>query len=112
MFEKRNISKEEAIKRACKDNDLEFIPKNKIGVENMKIDEMTDIEKLRELAKTCRVKVLKDCKANDGSDFIFKAGEWYMVDQDEDGVTLYSEDENDATTHVSYEDCNFILNNN
>lgn len=30
MFEKRNISKEEVIKRACKDNDLEYCHKNKL----------------------------------------------------------------------------------
>ena len=28
MFEKRNISEEEALKRACKQNGFEFIPKN------------------------------------------------------------------------------------
>ena len=78
----------------------------------MKIDEITDIEQLRELAKTCRAKVLKDCKATDGSDFIFKAGEWYMVEQDEEGVTLYSEDENEATISFPYEDCDVILENN
>lgn len=75
----------------------------------MKIDEITDVEVLRELAKTCRSKVLKDCKANDGSDFVFKTGEWYMVEQDEYGVILYSEDENNATLSLSYEDCNLIL---
>lgn len=78
----------------------------------MKIDEITDVETLRELAKTCRTRVMKDCKANDGSDFIFKSGEWYMASQDEDGVTLYSEEEPESTLSLPYEEIEIYLQSN
>lgn len=68
----------------------------------MKIDEITDIELLRKLAKTCRVQVKKDIYATDVKNYLFKKGEWYLVDQDETGITLYSEDEANARLFLSY----------
>jgi hypothetical protein len=75
----------------------------------MKIDEITDIKVLRKLAKSCRAKLKQDVEATDGSDYMFKKGEWYLVSQDEYGVTLYSEDEADATLDMSYEEAKQYL---
>ena len=58
----------------------------------MDIDNITDINVLRELVKQNRVKMIKDSYATDGTDYIFKEGYWYIVEQDQYGVTIYSED--------------------
>ena len=58
----------------------------------MDIDNITDIEILRTLAKQNRVKMIKDSSADDGTDYIFKEGYWYMVEQDQYGITVYSDD--------------------
>lgn len=58
----------------------------------MDLDNIDDIELLRQLAKANRVKMKKDSYATDGTDFIFKEGLWYIVEQDQYGITVYSED--------------------
>lgn len=58
----------------------------------MDIDKITDIELLRTLAKQNRVKMKKDSYATDGTDYIFKEGYLYIAEQDQYGVTIYSED--------------------
>lgn len=58
----------------------------------MDIDNITDIELLRKLAKVNRVRMKKDSNATDGTDFIFKEGLWYIAEQDQFGITIYSED--------------------
>lgn len=58
----------------------------------MDIDNIDDIELLRQLAKSNRVKMKKDSHATDGTDFIFKEGLWYIAEQDQYGITVYSED--------------------
>lgn len=58
----------------------------------MDIDHITDVEVLRTLAKQNRVKMIKDSSATDGTDYIFKEGYWYIVEQDQFGVTIYSDD--------------------
>lgn len=77
----------------------------------MRIDEITDLEKLRKLAKLGRAKFKKDCNASDGSNFIFKAGEWYAISQSKYGLTLYSEEEPESTVDLSYEDGQIYLEN-
>lgn len=58
----------------------------------MDLDNITDIELLRNLAKRNMVQMKKDCRATDGTDFVFKEGLWYFVDQDQYDVTIYKED--------------------
>jgi hypothetical protein len=58
----------------------------------MDIDNITDIELLRKLAKANRARVKKDSYATDGTDFVFKEGLWYITEQDQYGITVYSED--------------------
>lgn len=58
----------------------------------MDLDNIDDIDLLRQLAKANRVKMKKDSYATDGTDFIFKEGLWYIVEQDQYGITVYSED--------------------
>lgn len=58
----------------------------------MDIDNINDIDLLRKLAKGNRVKIKKDSYATDGTDFLFKEGLWYIVEQDQYGITVYSED--------------------
>ncbi len=58
----------------------------------MDIDNINDIELLRKLAKANRVRMKKDSNATDGTDFIFKENLWYIAEQDQFGITIYSED--------------------
>lgn len=75
----------------------------------MRIDDIDDVEILRELAKTCRCKLIKDLPSNDGKNYLFHAGEWYMVSQSEYDITLYSEDIANATVCLSYEQAEAYL---
>lgn len=57
----------------------------------MDLDNINDIEVLREAAKECRVKI----KANVQDDlevYTFEKGYWYVVEQDQYYVTIYSND--------------------
>ena len=58
----------------------------------MDIDNITDIELLRKMAKSNRVQMKKDSYATDGTDFTFKENLWYIAEQDQFGITIYSED--------------------
>lgn len=58
----------------------------------MDIDNITDVELLRKLAKANRVRIKKNSHATDGTDFVFKENLWYIVEQDQFGITIYSED--------------------
>lgn len=58
----------------------------------MNIDNITDIEVLRKLAKSNRIKMKKDSYATDGSSFMFEKNEWYVFEQDESTITIYSDD--------------------
>lgn len=58
----------------------------------MDIDKITDIEVLRRLAKQNRVKLKKDSYATDGTNYVFKEGYWYIAEQDQYGLTIYSDD--------------------
>lgn len=57
----------------------------------MDLDNIDDIEVLREAAKNTRVKVKEDIMAY-GSSYTFKKDFWYIVEQDEYYVHIYSED--------------------
>ena len=58
----------------------------------MDIDNITDIELLRKMAKSNRVQMKKDSYATDGTGFVFKENLWYIEEQDQYGITVYSED--------------------
>ena len=58
----------------------------------MDIDNITDIELLRKIAKSNRVQMKKDSYATDGTDFVFEKNLWYIAEQDQYGITIYSED--------------------
>ena len=44
----------------------------------MDLDNITDIELLRSIAKSYMIQMKKDTNANDGTDYIFKEGYWYF----------------------------------
>lgn len=56
----------------------------------MDLDNINDIETLREAAKRGRVQIKKTIAAI-GSEYIFRKGFWYLMSQDESNVTIYSE---------------------
>lgn len=57
----------------------------------MDLDNINDIEVLREAAKECRVQIREDFK-DDLDVYTFKKGYWYIVEQDEYYITIYSND--------------------
>lgn len=57
----------------------------------MDLDNISDIEILREAAKNGRVQLKKDIDTYGGK-YTFKKGFWYLVEQDEYYVTIHSED--------------------
>lgn len=59
----------------------------------MDLDNINDIEVLRELAKESRVKMKEDVDSEYGN-YIFKKDYWYIIEQDEYYVTIYSDDYN------------------
>lgn len=56
----------------------------------MDLDNIDDIEVLREAAKSGRARLRKSICA-DGSEYVFRKSLWYLIEQDEDGITMYSE---------------------
>lgn len=62
----------------------------------MDLDNINDIELLRNIAKSYMIQMKQDTNANDGTDYIFKKGYWYFLDQDETGITVYTEDSSHA----------------
>lgn len=57
----------------------------------MDLDNINDIEVLRDILKRYMIKMKRDTNANDGSEFTFKKGYWYFIDQDNTGLTVYTE---------------------
>ena len=74
----------------------------------MDIDNITDIEILRDAAKYGRVKMKKDCYSTDGYGFIFKKDMWYHINQEDFGVTIISDD-GENWCDLSYEECERYL---
>lgn len=74
----------------------------------MDLDNISDIEILREAAKCNRVKMKKDCYSTDGQTYIFKKNMWYHIDQDETGVSLMSDD-GEYWCDLPYEECDRYL---
>jgi len=74
----------------------------------MDIDNIDDIELLKNLAKANRVKMKKDSHATDGTGFIFKEGLWYIVEQDQYGITVYSENM-ESMMFLNYEEADRFL---
>ena len=74
----------------------------------MDLDNINDIELLKQLAKANRVKMKRDSSATDGTDFIFKEGLWYIVEQDQYGITVYSEDM-ESMMFLNYEEADRFL---
>ena len=74
----------------------------------MDLDNINDIEVLRDLAKKNMVKMKKDAHANDGTSYLFKENHWYYVEQDQFSVTIYSDDFKSECC-FSYDDANRYL---
>ena len=74
----------------------------------MDLDNITDIELLRNIAKTYMVQMKQDINANDGTYYIFKKGYWYFLDQDETGITIYTEDSSHAC-FLDYDEAGRVL---
>ena len=74
----------------------------------MDLDNINDIEVLREAAKKGRVQLKKDINAY-GSSYAFKKGLWYLVEQDEYYVHIFSEDYT-HTAALTYREANEYLN--
>ena len=75
----------------------------------MDLDNINDIEILREAAKYCRVQIREDVVDDDGA-YFFKKGYWYVVEQDEHYVTIYSDDYS-YTRLFTYEEASEYLCN-
>lgn len=50
----------------------------------------------------------KDSHATDGTGFIFKEGLWYIVEQDQYGITVYSENM-ESMMFLNYEEADRFL---
>ena len=57
----------------------------------MDLDNINDIEVLREIAKESRTKMKEDADS-DCDGYTFKKGYWYYCEQDKYYVTIYSDD--------------------
>lgn len=73
----------------------------------MDLDNINDIEVLRKAAKCGRAQLKKDISSVNG-DYIFKEGFWYFVEQDEYGVSIFSEDYHNEVT-FTYEEVSKFL---
>lgn len=58
----------------------------------MDLDNITDIETLQNIAKKHMVKAKRDFYAEDGTFYKFKKDHWYDLEQDGDGVMVFSND--------------------
>ena len=65
--------------------------KERLSGEIMDLDNINDVEVLRKAAKRGRAQLRKDVNAIRGK-YTFKKGFWYLVEQDEYGVYIFSED--------------------
>lgn len=75
----------------------------------MDLDNINDIEVLRNAAKFGRAQLKKDVNADRGN-YIFKKGYWYLVEQDEYYVSIYSDDYK-YTRMFTYKEANEYLYN-
>lgn len=71
----------------------------------MDLDNINDIEVLRKAAKKGRVKLKKDVNSIDG-DYTFKKGFWYLLEQDEYGVSIFCDDYIYEAHFDTYEEAN------
>ena len=67
----------------------------------MDLDNINDIEVLREAAKYNRVRLKKDVISDDG-DYTFQKGFWYFIEQDKNGVYIFT-DRCTHSTEFTYE---------
>ena len=74
----------------------------------MDLDNINDIEILRNIAKSFMVKMKQDANANDGTEYIFKRGYWYFIDQDGTGVTIFSENAKHAC-FLNYNEAHYFI---
>ncbi len=74
----------------------------------MDLDNINDIELLRNLVKRNMVQMKKDCYATDGTDFTFKKDLWYFVEHDQNGVTIYTED-SASMAYLNYDEADRFL---
>lgn len=58
----------------------------------MDLDNINDIELLRNLLKKNMVQMKSDAIATDGTDFVFKKGLWYFIEQDGNSVAIFTTD--------------------
>lgn len=75
----------------------------------MDLDNISDVETLRNIAKKHMVKMKKDTYATNGTGFLFKEGHWYEIDQDEYGVTVYSDDYSSECSFIYSEAENYLF---
>lgn len=73
----------------------------------MDLDNINDIEELREIAKRDRAHLLEDVVSDRGN-YTFKKGWWYLVDQDDYYVYIHSEDYT-YTKSFTYKEANRYL---
>ena len=73
----------------------------------MDLDNINDIEVLRKVAKYGRAQLKKDVDSVNG-DYTFKEGFWYFVEQDEYGVTIFSDNYYHEVT-FTYEEASKFL---
>lgn len=74
----------------------------------MDLDNINDVEVLREAAKYMRVQLREDI-IDDTGHYIFKKGFWYIIEQDDYYVTIYSDD-CAYTRMLTYIEANKYLN--
>lgn len=74
----------------------------------MNIDNITDIEVLRNLAKSFMVCAAKDFSADFGEDFMFKKGEYYPCEQDQNYIHVFSDDYM-CSALLTYDEANDFL---
>lgn len=58
----------------------------------MNLDNITDIEILKNTLKKHMVKIKKTRCSEDGTMYMFKKNHWYDVEQGENYITIYSDD--------------------
>lgn len=74
----------------------------------MDLDNITDVEFLKNELKKYMIQMKKDAHANDGTNYLFRKGFWYYFEQDEVYVTIYSDDR-EHECFFSYEEAERFL---
>lgn len=67
----------------------------------MDLDNINDIEILKKEIKRNRAKMKTDVTDED-TEYLFKKGYWYIVDQDRDYVKIFSDDYVSGALYLSY----------